>query len=304
MKEDILQKKIVEVIKKSALLEFIKGKETINEALEIDFDSNNIPEFSFDSLLKKRCSQSAQRVIESLGHYEIISGESIKNISLKHSERLFPDLILFNRQRMQIVILENKTSGKTEREAITELMGYSHEIKNHLPFMSNYDINYVLIATEYNELLNHSISAQILTAEINFLCLKPTLSNNEITGLLVHLPSAWSDLGDAGIPENAIASYTMCLYEKDEFKIKEFDSYSVVTIAADLILNSANNFHSSGFFIIWQNAHQSLNSGCHFAISLYVLNPFPFLVKAHENKLPLNEKSTTSLPYTRSIATL
>lgn len=192
MKEEILQQKIVEVVKANQFLEFIINKENVDVALRADTDDQFIPDFSIDSLIRRRYSESAKRVLSCLYDYELISGETIKNISLKKGELLYPDLIIFNRTLKQIILVENKTKAQTEREALTELLGYTNEIRNHLPFISNFDIHYILISSDFNTLLDHSIASQLLSSSINFLCLKPVISLNEIINLDVHFPKPFS----------------------------------------------------------------------------------------------------------------
>jgi len=291
MKESILQKKLITVILQETFLDFISERESLNEATRINDDKNTSPYFLIDSLLKKRYSESAKRVLSVLDDCEVISSKSIENISLNKKERLFPDLILFNRSSAQIILIENKTSGQTEREAITELMGYAHEIRNHLPFISNYDISYILISTSFNALLDHSVSAQILATDINFLCLKPIVKDQEILSLAVHIPSSWSNIGESELPENALMSYSLLLSEKEEVDIKSFDVKSKVRIAADLILHNATNFRSSGFYIIWSNEFKDIYSSFEIGISIYILNPFAFLSYAVSNNFPLNTES-------------
>jgi|GEM_PF-1985443 hypothetical protein len=291
MKENILQSKLFNVILQESLVDFISEKESLNEATRINDDKNSSPYFSIDSLLKKRYSESAKRVLACLGDYEVISSESIKNISLNKKEKLFPDLILFNRSSAQIILIENKTSGQTEREAITELMGYAHEIRNHLPFISNYDISYILISTTFNVLLDHSVSAQILSTDINFLCLKPVVAEDEVLSLAVHIPGSWSNIGESELPENALMSYSLFLSEKEGVDIESFDVKSKVRIAADLILHNATDFRSSGFYIIWSNELKNISSQSGIGISIYILNPFAFLPHAVKNNFPLNTES-------------
>ncbi|RZK26897.1 MAG: hypothetical protein EOO43_01435 [Flavobacterium sp.] len=291
MKEEILQNKIVEIIKSKSLLEFITNQERLNEALNKDSDENMIPNFSIDHLLKEKYSASAKRVLQNLDDYDIISGESIRSISLDRTQRLYPDLILFNRLKRQIVVIENKTSGQTERESITELFGYAHEIRNHLPFFSDYDINYILIATDFNTLLDHSLAGQLLISDINLLCLKPEIIDEYIKGLSIYFPSGWSDIGQLDLTSDALVSYTMCLYEKENISMESFDVTTVVKMACDLIRNSAGKFKSSGLYLVWQNGHGDYLNHCKIGITIYVINPFAFLPPAYSLGFPLNTDS-------------
>ncbi len=294
MKEQLLQKQLLEWINQGNLLDKIIGIDRLDEAIRMDEDENILPQFAIDDLLKQKYSRSAKHVLNSLTSYEIVSGEKIQNISLNKKEALLPDVILFNRDTCQLIVVENKTSSKTEREALTELIGYSHEIKNHLPFFSNYDINYILISTEFNTLLDHSVCGQILTGDIQVLCLKPVTSDENINSLEIYFPKSWSDIGQTDLPANALVSYTLCLYEKEDLPIDTFNYQAIIEMAADLIVQEAARFGSHGFSIVWKNGLERSPIDCKAAITIYILNSYAFLPRAYELGFPLNPQSILS----------
>ena len=193
MSEEILQKKLVELIEKEQFYEAIENKQNLDELIKNSKRKNLIPTFPLDLLLERRYLEAAMKVVEALVSYELVSGKIIKNISLDKKERLYPDCILYNKESEQIILIENKTSGQTEREAITELTGYSQEIFNHLPFLSNEELNYIVISTDFNTLLNHSVSSMILNNQ-NVLCLKPYLDKNEGLKFKIQKPMLNFDL--------------------------------------------------------------------------------------------------------------
>lgn len=88
MLEQVLQDKIVEVVKANELLEFIVGKESVLDPLLIDEDDHYMPDFFIDSLLRRRYAESAGRVIKCLENYELITGESIRSISLQFRTKI------------------------------------------------------------------------------------------------------------------------------------------------------------------------------------------------------------------------
>ena len=57
------------------------------------------------------------------------------------------------------------------------------EIRNHLPFFSSYNISCILIITNFNTLINHLVSGQILASDTNLLYLKPNIVGEEGEGL-------------------------------------------------------------------------------------------------------------------------
>jgi hypothetical protein len=81
--------------------------------------------------------------------------------------------IFFNEARAQVIIVELKKSKQTERQAMTELLAYEHEVKNYFPFLSNLDLCFVLVSTEYSPLLEHSVAALTTWESKQILCLNP-----------------------------------------------------------------------------------------------------------------------------------
>lgn len=64
-------------------------------------------------------------------------------------EKLFPDIILFNYETSQVILIEIKINGRTGRDAVTEIYGYVNEICNQLPFTSNFDISVIIVSKIY-----------------------------------------------------------------------------------------------------------------------------------------------------------
>lgn len=287
MKEKILQSKLLKLIENGKFYESIKKKDELYKLIIFDKETNMFPEFPIDKLLRKKYTISASNVIKSLTFCELVSGKIIKNISLENKDRLYPDCILYNKETEQVILIENKTNKKTERETITELLGYSQEIFNHLPFLSNCELNYVVISTEFSTLLDHATASMVLLNNQNLLCLKPIDTDDELT-FEVHYPNSWTEIGQDYLPKNSFGSYTLCLYNKENVSEK-INKRSLLAIAKDLILTEATNSKTHGFMIIWQDG---INFADHdYAISIYLLNPFVFIPRALENDFILNEES-------------
>jgi len=274
--EKHLQEKLIELVKNNALYEAVNNRESSNEALNSGSDENHIPHLSIDDLLKKKYSKSCRRVLQSIIDCEIITGDTIKNISLNHKEKLFPDVILFNRETAQIILIENKVSRKTGREAITEIYGYVNEIKNHLPFSSHYDISVIIVSPEFDTLLDHSISSNILSSNISLLCLLPNFQASEMT-FDIHYPKSWTHIGQNNLPNNSLVSYSWSLEKKDT--ASDFDEISIINLAKELIVNNAERHNSSGFLLIWENSMAEFYGG-RYVITIYVINTFSFLPNA------------------------
>lgn len=287
MKEKFLQEKLIEMIINESFLDSIENIECLDEALRIDSDPLTIPDFSIDHLLKRKYSKSAKNVLETLTCYEMISGDKIKNISLDKKEKLFPDCLLFNYETNEIIVIENKISKKTEREAVTELLGYGQEIRNSLPFISDFDISYIIISTEFNTLLDHSISAQILSTESKILCLKAKENNGQVA-FDIHTPNSWTNIGQNNLPISSFMSYTLTLKKKDDLDIS---FTNIIQLAIDLINFDANLNKCSGFCIAWENG---MIDNFDFGITIYTINPFVFLPNAIGIGFNINENSVLS----------
>ena len=113
-----------------------------------------------------------------------------KNVSSESKEILRPDIVLFNPDgNYTFVVVELKRNDQTERQAITELLAYQQEIKNACPFISDKDINFVLISKDWSPLLRHSVeninswtSKSILPLKLNI------VDNSEIVLEVIETP--------------------------------------------------------------------------------------------------------------------
>lgn len=273
--EKDLQEKIIKLISADEFYDAIVDKESINDALNSYSDENIIPHLSIDDLLKKKYSTAAKAVLESLLACEIVTGDTIKDISMTADEKLFPDIILFNYETSQVILIENKINGKTAREAVTEIYGYINEIRNHLPFAANFDISVIIVSPIFTTLLDHSVSSNILSANINLLCLLPI--DGKDLKFNIHFPKSWNDIGQNNLPENSMVSYSWCLKKKNPNL--DTINFSILNLALDLIVNTANRMASSGFVLIWENC-LSKGSESEFVITNYIINPFAFLPNA------------------------
>lgn len=294
--ESQLQNSIIEVLKNETILDSIIGIEELDDHLDRDINDKFIPGFQIDFQLRTSYCRKAKEVLHSFSLYEIISGEEIKNISIQKDtkekrERLYPDILLTNIERNSFSILELKKDSQTEREAITELFAYAIELKNHLPNIADSDINLVIISTEFNTLLDHSISSLVLGTKFNILALKAEMIQDKLK-LSIHIPDSWTDIWQNNLPNYAFSSVSLVLYKYDKEKETPNEGY-LFDIVDDLItFNGAKN-NSHGFFIIWENI-TAFDSPAKFCVSLYQINPFVFLKASLENNFTLNTNEPLS----------
>jgi len=288
--EQELQKSIIEILNNEIILDSIVGTEELEDHLNRDVNDKFIPGFQIDFQLRTSYCKRAKEVLDSFSLYEIISGEEIKNISIQKDtkekkERLYPDILLTNVERNSFSILELKKDKQTEREAITELFAYAIELKNHLPNIADSDINLVIISTEFNTLLDHSISSMVLGTKFNILALKAEIIEDELK-LSIHIPDSWTDIWQNNLPEYAFSSVSLVLYKYDKEKETPDEAF-LFDIVDDLItFNGAKN-NSHGYYLIWENI-TAFDSLAKYCISLYQINPFVFLKASLENNFTLN----------------
>ena len=128
-----------------------------------DLNTDQIPYYSLDYLIKKKVAESSKYVYDLLDDVDLIIAN--KNISLDKTERLFPDLLLFSPENSTFFIIEIKRDEQAERQAITELLAYEHELKNLFPFMSNNEVCIILIASDFKTLMSLSVFCFIFVAK-------------------------------------------------------------------------------------------------------------------------------------------
>ena len=288
--EKQLQNLIIETLQQELLLESINGIDLLEGYLDRDTNDKFIPGFEIDFQLGTLYCKKAKDVLDSFSFYEIISGEEIKNISIQKDtkekkERLYPDVLIANSERSNFSIFELKKDSQTEREAITELFAYALEVKNHLPNIADSDINLVIISTEYNTLLDHSISSLILGSKFNILALKTDIIDGKLV-LNIHIPNSWTDIWQNILPEYAFSSVSLVPYQYDKEKKIPNEAFLFEIIDDLITFNGAKN-NSHGFFIIWRNI-TNFDSPAKFCVSLYQINPFVFLTASTERGFVLN----------------
>lgn len=197
---------IEKVIRNGELVSRINKNDLTRIEETITVNPDLLPAFSIDEYVRVRFADSAHATIESLNKIEVLTSNN--NISATKNEILKPDLVCINSETQQLIIFELKKSNQTGRQALTELLAYEHELKNHLPFLSNYDATFVLISTEWSVLLEHAATSAIMWSNKNLLCLQldPTPDDYRFK---IHRPSTWNITGTPFFPEDSVSSFTI-----------------------------------------------------------------------------------------------
>lgn len=169
-------------------------------------DENLLPAFSIDEYIRRKYAIATDNTLRSIETLEVLTSDD--NVSTASNQILRPDLVCINPETQQVIIFEIKKSTQTERQALTELLAYEHEIKNLLPFISSYDLTFVLVSTEWSVLLEHAAGSAISWANKNLLCLRADIDGPEFK-LNIHTLNSWNITGNAFFPPESVASFTV-----------------------------------------------------------------------------------------------
>lgn len=271
MKESILQSWVETRVNANTLGESVMDAEEVLASAAAVNSASFVPAFPVDYLLRRRCLESAAYVLPLLANLDLVLAN--RNVSADASQRLFPDLIAFNPESQISIIFELKTDEKTEREAVTELMAYSHEVRNHLPYASNLDQCLVLVATDFGTLLDHAVASLVLWEGRHVLCLRAEEIDGTTFRLRPHFPRAWTAIGQLGLPANALQTVSLCLYPKDGSSLPDDDLSDWLLAAVETTVRSAERSRSHGFAMLWFAGPP----GDVWIITVGVLNPYAFL---------------------------
>ncbi len=284
-----LQKLLWKAIKDDVLGGLISDTASVGPASDKLNEGNAFPTFSIDHLVRRACLKSGAEVLRSLNF--LIPLTDNKNISFAPGEIMRPDIVCINPERKCIVVFELKKAEQTGRQAVTELLAYEHEIKNLLPFLSNYDMHLVLVSSEWSTLMDHSVASAITWSGRKVLCLEASLKAKRLT-LATRIPNAWTITGSVYFPDDALSSVTICLYEKDAYspenarrgKVqKATDPDPRILTAMEIMARAGDHMGSHGFAFLWRDhLDVSLTS---YNITIVGVSPFPFYREAriHQN---------------------
>lgn len=277
MKESQIQAILERLIKEDRLFNCIKNTDSIENLYKSLHNEDSLPSFSIDYFSRKKLISAAKNIASILKSVQVITTAS-KNISVDRKEKLFPDLVLLNQEEGKIVILEIKRSVKTARETLTEMLAYDHEIRNLLPFLSNFEILFCVVSTEYSTLLNHSITGLATWESKQILCLHVEESEKEELQIEIYIPPAWTSLGISSLPPAAISTLKIILYKRSDDEISQ-NAESAVFYAASLIAKEGDRNNSHGFVLVWRDCWklEDLTGSAEYHLIVGFVNPYVFL---------------------------
>ncbi|MDP4569564.1 hypothetical protein Q8O96_10950 [Pseudomonas sp. LPH60] len=246
--EAIIHQEIEKIIREGGLLERIDEADIKRIEDIIVVDPNLLPAFSIDEYVRKRFAESASATLSSLNILEVLTSDN--NISLTKNETLRPDIVCINSETQQLVIFEFKKSNQTGRQALTELLAYEHEVKNLLPFLSNYDTTFVLISTEWSVLLEHAATSAITWSNKNLLCLQVDTTPGDYK-FKIHSPSSWSITGTPNFPSDSVSSFTISFEAPPSMDADEITNR--LYLAMSFLAREAERMGLHGFALLSKN---------------------------------------------------
>lgn len=271
--EQAVQDWLETVVHSGEIQKHIRGQEKVGLEFTHWSSPEFWPSFPIDYLTRKGCQRAAQNVLASLGPLDLVSKNN-RNMSAEKGERLFTDLLYCVRATSQFIVIEVKNQNASAREAITELLAYEHEVLNHLPFAGANDIMMVIVSRRFSTLLDHAVAGLNTWSRRNILCLRFDDSEDD-PFLEVHLPKAWTSIGQAAMPDNAIA--TAFLSFAPEPSLTEDQVYAACDTAAQLIVREAERSGGSGFALVAHNHFYPDLAEGPYLILAGVMDPFSFV---------------------------
>lgn len=224
-----------------------------------------IPRFSIDYITRKKLLKAGLNVLSSLNSLHILTSDN--NISVTKNEVLRPDIVAICSENDSIIIFEFKKSKQAERQTLTELLAYEQEIKNIMPMLTNYDVKFVVVTTEWSPLLQHSVASKVTWSNRQILCLTASLNTEKQLSLKTFIPTAWKNTGNVYIPERAMSCLTLCLYEKnngqnieDDKDTQEHGFDDRILTAIENMVHTGNLINAHGFILLWKDSYYDKSS--------------------------------------------
>lgn len=278
---------LVALIKKDQLQETISNTESLLKISKSARQASFIRTFSIDQVSRLASADAAQVVLENLGLLDVIAVN--KSISLATGEVLRPDILCFNPESRTLVVFEVKRETFTERQTITELAGYEHELRNVLPFLGNFDICFVVVAKDWATLLDHAVANLNAWSAKNCLALKVDIDSRPFR-LACHLPEAWHLTGSFGLPPDALQTISVYLAEEEPDTSEHSPPRSLVT-AMDVITRAGDRANSHGFMMLWKDVN-GMGRG-RWALTLCAVDPMAMHDWCSKHGLPRRESEVT-----------
>jgi hypothetical protein len=275
------------LIQAGTLLDTIADTERILKIAKAAQQPSYIRAFGIDQISRLASADAAQTVLAELELLEIIAVN--KSISLVTGEVLRPDILCFNPESRTLVVFEVKREVSTERQTITELAGYEHELRNVLPFLGNFDICFVVVAKDWSTLLDHAVANLNAWSSKNCLALQVNTDSLPFR-INCHLPDAWHLTGSIGLPSDALQTIDMYLAEETPDPNEHVPPRSLIT-AMDVIARAGDKAGSHGFLMLWKDVYG--NGRGRWGMTLCAIDPIAMHAWCSRHGLPRRESEVT-----------
>ncbi|WP_234630480.1 hypothetical protein [Afifella sp. H1R] len=289
-KEQQVQDWLELIIAQDRLSDVIIGTDKVRESLAWTGSPEIKPPFPIDYLTRLGNLRAAQHVLGAFHTLELVSKNN-RSISREKGESLFVDLLYCARDTSRFVLFEVKNQDGSAREAVTEIMAYEHEALNHSPFSSANDIMMVIVSRNFSTLLDHAVTGLNSWSRRRILCLRFE-DGEEGPRLIVHIPTAWSAIGQKELTANGIVTATLSFTPSQD--LDEDDIHDVCSTAANLMVREAERSGGSGFAMVAYNHLYPRMATSPYLILAGVVNPFSFLERAQIEGFMENNRSPIS----------
>lgn len=287
-----MQGLIEQLLSDGAFGNAISGRDSIELLAEPAPDV--LPIFAIDRVARAAMLAAARDVLADIDDLTVLTSDA--NISMSRGETLRPDFICISASTQSVYLIELKKSAQTAREAITELLGYEHEIKNYLPFLANHDLNFVLISSEWSTLLDHSASSACAWSRKKLLCLEAGLDNGVVT-LTPRIPEAWSITGVTAFPRESLQTFQLTL--EGSAADEDGDPDPRLFVAMNLLARSGDRTGAHGFAMLWRDRFDA--AGRTFHITVGGVDPIAFFDAAVDNGMIDRGKGHFTIPFEEAV---
>jgi hypothetical protein len=241
-----MQIRIGNLIRSGSLASQISGGEALRGLLD---DSEDVlPVFSIDKLARNAMIRAALGCLDRVHDISLLTDDL--NVSAARGEILRPDFVGISHEDQSIWIFELKNDSQTARQALTEMLGYEHEVKNHLPFLADWDTNFVLISSEWSVLLDHGLGAACAWSGKKILGLEASMEQGQVS-LRVRIPDSWSITGVARFPPESLPTFQISLAGLGEGTADESDPRLFLAMTA--LAREGDRAGSHGFALLWRD---------------------------------------------------
>jgi len=268
MKESIVRDYLCENF--DSFHEKISNIEEFNN--EIDKQKKEIYEgelsIKISDLIKLVLTDKISGSTKNIEYYKLINSEfQLLHTGSNRGKQPSVDMLAYNTESLNLALLELKVSNSSEREAITELSAYNLGLQNKFQGLSNLQVIWIPISTEWRVTLRSAMEYSILWKNIQALPLQldVTLENEVIQNLSLKIINPIRDVHEEDY-RNLFSYECFDTFEYfTRFEVKSKDGF------INYVTTIFNRQNINGF-IIFHNTYRSAPYPHGFTLCIY--NPY------------------------------